>query len=112
MDINTNTVEVTEVTDTITITDTNDPTAKLTDEQIEIMERKREKATINHDWWIRQFRMNNQKDENNEPIPGKFVLQERETDTIIAKDIEDWDTATKRSKKVNDAFYAFSRMNQ
>ncbi len=110
MDINTNTVaEETEVAEVET--DTNDPTAKLTDEQIEIMERKREKATQKHDWWIRQFRMNNQKDENNEPIPGKFVLQERETDVVIAQNIEDWDTATARSKKVNDAFYAFSRMN-
>lgn len=107
MDINTNTVEETEVVET----DTNDPTAKMTDEQIEIMERKREKATPKHDWWIRQFRMNNQRDENGEMIPGKFVLQERETDTIIAQDIEDWDTATARSKKINDAFYAFSRMN-
>lgn len=70
-----------------------------------------ETTTASHDWWIRQFRLDNMKDSDGKFVDGKFQIHNKDTDEVIATDIEDWDNATTRSRRVNEAFNAFSRKN-
>ena len=91
---------------------------ELSEEENEIKTEKREikryrksKNDLQHEWWTRQFQIHVNKDNEGNHIQGNFRIQNKDTEEVIAEIKDEFDLAAKRTARINEAFFAFSRMN-